>query len=73
MYNYAKFDPTHAGLVYRDLKLGGNNRGFYTITLQETLMSCASLEDKLLNLAAMQQKLAISSIKASGHLRADSF
>jgi|JI61114C2RNA_FD_contig_121_116437_length_11782_multi_3_in_0_out_0_4 hypothetical protein len=68
MYNYAKFARPYTSLAHHALKLGGNNGGFYTITLQETLMSCASLEDKLLNLAAMQQKLAISSIKASGHL-----
>lgn len=36
-------------------------------------MSCASLADKPLNVAAMQQKLVTSSIKASGHLPTDSF
>ena len=73
MCNYSNFDQTEPGLVHTSVDSGGNNGGFYTITLQETLMSCASLADKPLNVAAMQQKLAISSIKASGHLPTDSF
>lgn len=73
MCNDANIDQPDIGLVQTHVAIGVNAYGFYTITLQETLTSSASLVDKRWNVAAVQQNLATSSVKASGHLRADSF